>query len=128
MARCRVVHPDVIRLPVSDGDWIDVKRELTAGEYHAFLLDLSDRKPFAKILAYVLAWSFVGLEGQPLPYAGLSEDDRRDIVRSLDKATVRELIATLDRHEVAQDAALEEKKRMTATSSMSSPSSPSVGP
>jgi hypothetical protein len=32
MARCRFVQPDVVRLPLSDGDFIDVKRELSAGE------------------------------------------------------------------------------------------------
>jgi hypothetical protein len=115
MPRCRVVLPKSDRLPLSDGDHVDVITELNAGEYFDLLTDLADRKPFAKVLAYVLGWSLVGLDEKPLPYSvGLPENERRDTVRSLDKATVRELIAALDRHEATVETARAQKKTATA--------------
>lgn len=116
MGRSRVVQPDVVRLALTDGDFIDVKRELNAGEYFDLLTALADRQKFAKILAYVVGWSLVGLDGQPLPY---DTDDpaptRRDTIGALDKATLRELIATIDRHETAQEAELAKKKTGPST-------------
>jgi hypothetical protein len=116
MGRSRVVQPEVVRLALSDGDFIDVKRDLNAGEYFDLLTALADRQKFAKILAYVVGWSLVGLDDQPLPYdADDPAPTRRDTIGALDKATLRELIATIDRHEAAQDVELAKKK--TAPSS-----------
>lgn len=127
MSRCRVVVPAVVRLPLSDGDWIDVKQELNAGEYGDLLVDLVAKKPFSKILQYVLGWSFVGINGQVLPW-DLDGDVavRRDTLRALDKATLRELVAALDRHEAAEEAALEKKRLIPALAPASSAPSPSV--
>jgi hypothetical protein len=122
MGRSRVVQPEMVRLPLSDGDFIDVKRELTAGEYYDLVLAQSERKPFAKVLAYVIGWSLCGAENQPLPYSlDMVETVRRDTVRSLDTPTIRELIAVLDKHEQAVDAAREEKKTPPAIALVSTP-------
>lgn len=129
MPRCRVVTPQIVRLPLSDGDWIDIQQELNAGDYFDFLTAMADRKPFSKILAYLIGWSLVGLDGQPLPYSlDLPENVRRDTVRSLDKGTTRELIATLDRHEAAQDEARDAKKKTPAIAPTSLPTSTSAAP
>jgi hypothetical protein len=115
MLHSRVVAPQTIRLTLSGGDWVDVQKELNAGDYYDLLLALVDRKPFAKLLTYLVSWSLLGLDGQPLPYTReLPEALRRDTIRSLDKGTVRELIGLLDRHEAAVDAEREEKKRVPA--------------
>lgn len=112
MPRCRVVSPEVIRLPLSDGDWIDVKQELNAGEYSDYLTAMVARQPFSKILTYVVAWSFVGLDGKPLPWdLDGAEQLRRDAVRGLDKGTLRELTAVLDKHEAAEEAAIAKKNK-----------------
>ena len=111
MGRSRVVVPDVVRVTVSDGDYIDLKRDLNAGEYFDLLTAMADRQKFAKILAYLVGWSFVGEDDRPIPY---DLDDpanaRRDTIGALDKATLRELITTIDTHETAQDAAVAKKK------------------
>jgi hypothetical protein len=126
---CRVVAPGVVRLPLSDGDWIDVKRELNAGEYGDLLTALVDRQPFAKILQYVIGWSLIGLDGNPLPYAlDLPETVRRDTIKSLDKQTLRELIAVLDKHEAIEEAALEKKRSTPVTRRASNPISESAAP
>jgi len=53
MPRCRVVRPGLTRLPLSGGDWVEVRRELNAGEYFDLLLAMSERQSFAKLLAYM---------------------------------------------------------------------------
>jgi hypothetical protein len=106
MGRSRVVTPEIVRLPLSDGEWIDVKKELNAGEYVDMLAAMAERQSFFKILAYVTGWSLVAPDGQPLPYdVELPENVRRDTVRAQDKGTFREIVAGLDRHEAAVEAA-----------------------
>ena len=122
MSRCRVVSPEVVRLPLSDGDYLDVQKELNAGQYVEMLGALMERRPFAKAVAYIVAWSLVGLDAKPLPYdVDLPEATRRATLAALDKATMREITATLDKHEAAEEAALEAKKKTTAPAPASSP-------
>jgi hypothetical protein len=107
-----VVAPEVVRLPLSDGDYLDVNKELNAGQYLELLTALVDRKPFAKAIAYLVSWSLVGLNGQPLPYdLDMPEEDRRATIGALDKNTVREITAALDKHEAAEQAAVDTKKK-----------------
>jgi hypothetical protein len=48
----------------------------------------------------------------PIPYdLEMPEDERRATIRALDKATIREIGAAIDKHEAAEDAALEAKKK-----------------
>jgi len=129
MGRCRIVTPETVRLPLSDGDFLDVQRELNAGDYVDLLTALTERKPFAKVIAYVLGWSLCALADTPIPYdTDMSEDDRRATIRNLDKATLREIVAALDRHEAAVDADREAKKKTPPTEPASSTTSGSVAP
>jgi len=122
MGRCRVVAPEVVRVPLSEGDYLDVQKELNAGQYVEMLTALADRKTFAKPLAYLVGWSLVGLDGGPLPYdLDLPEETRRATLGALDKATLREIIAVLDRHEAAAEAALDAKKKTPTSAPASSP-------
>ena len=54
-------HPTSVRLPLSDGDYLTVKKELNAGEYLDLVTDGAAGKPFAVLLAYLVGWSLVGL-------------------------------------------------------------------
>ena len=66
MGRYRFVEPQEIRLTLSDGDYIDVKKTLNAGEYRKLLYDqfkdtegnkvvLDHAKVgISKLLAYIL--------------------------------------------------------------------------
>jgi hypothetical protein len=121
MSRCRVVVPEMVRVPLSDGDYLDVKQELNAGEYVALLTAMAERRPFAKVLAYVIGWSLIGVDGKPMPYdIETPEQTRRSTVSALDKDTLREMIAALDKHEQAGDEAREEKKKAFRTATVSS--------
>jgi hypothetical protein len=131
MGRCRVVRPAVVRLALSDGDYLDVKRELTAGEYHHLLASVAPpqdigRLPqlqplnfgMARVIAFVVGWSFTGLDDHPLPYSlELPEADRLATLRSLDSDTFREIITALDAHEEQQDR---EKKSPRPASAVTS--------
>jgi hypothetical protein len=105
MGRCRFVQPGIVRLPLSDGEWIDVKQELTAGEQrHAdagrYKEILSGERPTldyermgtTRILAYVTGWSLVGFDGTPEPFDESS-------LNSVDMDTFQEITAAIDAHE-----------------------------
>jgi hypothetical protein len=98
MGRCRLASADVIRLPLSDGDFLTVKQELTAGEG----LDLEGEpvpRTLPVILAYLVGWSFVGEDDRPIPYSPMqSVEERRDTLRSLDTATMDEIVEALAPH------------------------------
>jgi len=70
----------------------------------------------AKLLAYIVGWTFVGFDGQPLPYRpDEPEDIRRATIDGLDQDTYRELIAAVTAHEEREDAALEAQKKTRIT-------------
>jgi hypothetical protein len=116
-----VVVPSVVRLPLSGGHFVDVNRELSAGEYFDLQVALADRRAYAKVLAYVVGWSLLGVDDQPVPYS-LDQDEtvRRDTVRNLKVPIVRELLAAIDRHEKAEEAETAKKKPAPATAPSSS--------
>jgi hypothetical protein len=122
------VRGDVVRLSLSDGDFIDVKKELNAGEYQALLAGITapraiGEKPvvqsvelgMARALAFLVGWSFIGLDDRPLLYSpDVPETLRHDTLKSLDAETFQEIIRALDAHEAGVDA---EKKRARSSAS-----------
>ena len=98
-------------MPLSDGDFLTVKKELNAGEYVDMVTDQAAGQRMAQLIAYLVGWSLVGVQDAPIPYhGGLSADERRDTIRSLDVATLVEISAAIDAHAAAQERAIAEKK------------------
>lgn len=112
----RFVTPETERLPLSDGEWIDIKKRLTAGESRQVSLgcirgvkedpetgkDMYDvdtvKRAFAKVEAYLLDWSFT------------DDQDKRvqvspDAIRALSPEAFSEVEAAIDAHVQAQEAA-----------------------
>lgn len=134
MARCPIVRPDVVRLPLSDGDFLDVKKRLNTGEYRGMLMS-QFREPnagdkavvnleamgFSKVLAYVHAWSFVDFDGNPLEF-------NADTLRAIDPDVFAEVLAAVEKHEEASEKERAEKKTGKAGENGSSAisTSPSV--
>ena len=114
MGRNRVVSPETIRLPLSDGDFLTVKKELNAGEYIDLLTAASAGsllREAARLPRRAGRWS--AHNDAPIAFhLGLSLDERRDVLRSLDTATITEIVAAIKAHEEANDLALAEKKRI----------------
>ena len=119
MGRNRFVRPEMIMIPISDGDTITIRKELNAGEQRA-LFDAAripesdppkvDPVKFgpAMAAAYLLDWSFTNGDGHKVDITGASPDELVDVLNSLQGATLTEVIDAINRHVV--DQAAEEKK------------------
>jgi hypothetical protein len=110
MARNWFVTPEVVRLPLSDGHWIDVKRRLSVGEERdAFQQIVGEvngegwRRPnfklvgLAEVAAYIVQWSLVDAAGIPVPFS-------LDAMQNLDPAAYREIDAAVDAHKTRVEA------------------------
>lgn len=132
MARCRFVQPDVVRLPLSDGDWIDVKKELNAGEQRRVFSRLVKAMHFnekaevdpeqvglSKVVEFLVGWSFTDSGGKPVPVSEAA-------IGNLDGATYAEIVKAVDAHEEASDKARDERKNEKGDETRSSAISSSV--
>lgn len=133
MGRHRFVKPNTVRLDVSGGDWIEVKRELNAGEHRrVFGRMVKEMKAgqsatldpeqigLTKLVEYIVAWSFEDDRGR-------SVDVSESAINNLDAETYRELQQLIDAHEDGIDAEIEARKNDQAGEKASSPISPSAG-
>lgn len=133
MGRCRVVVPKVTRLPLSDGDYLDVKHALNAGEVRAIYTGMIKEQRFGeaasadpartgltRMLQYVVGWSLVDLDGSPLAFT-------EQTLLAQDVETFNEINAALDAHilsvEIEEDALKKTRNGLTP----SVPTLPSVG-
>lgn len=132
MARCRFVQPDVVRLSLSEGDWIDVKKELNAGENRRVFSRLvktmhfnekanvdPDQIGLSKVIEFLVGWSLTDVQGKPVPVS-------EPAINNLDAATYAEIVKLIDAHEEATDALREQEKNGTGDTSKSSATSCSV--
>ena len=144
MARDRFVHPNVITLPLSDGDWIVVKQRLTAGEhgemnrriYHPtetlcpkceeqYLVHVDQRYAgLAPILAYLVDWSFEQ-HGERVVIQGLAAEDLERILETVDPEDLAEVRRAVEAHQEHQRVIREEQKKTRAGAPPSSPISAS---
>lgn len=131
MSRPRGVMPERVRLPLSDGDYVDVKKRLTAGEYRKLIYAQFKDTPVgekatldytklgtSKLLAYILGWSLISVvDEQPIPYDPQDPEELRQSVLDdlLDQDTYRELLAAVTAHEEREEAALEAQKKTRTT-------------
>jgi hypothetical protein len=130
MSRNRFVTPDTVRLPLSDGDWIEVKQRLTNGERRRLnsaalgksmplgaavteiAVDFAEMGT-ARALTYIVDWSFED-DGRRVPVS-------REAFLSLDEPTADEIDKALDAHVEAMAG----NSRMASVNG-SEPASPSV--
>lgn len=134
---CRVVRPKEVTLSISDGDWLRVKKRLTAGEAREQFARILQNAPagvlptldsmqvgLSRILAYLLDWSLIDEKGNVLPLRNakgeLSEDIMTASLNSIDPESFSEIQKAIADHEAAMDAEREqEKNAKAAESSMS---------
>lgn len=140
MARCRVVRPETVRLPLSDGDWIEVKKRLTAGEARAVMgrmvktmtpgekIELDPLQVGrSKALEYLVDWSLIGPDGKSLAIRDQSRSAIGPLLDSLDEESFGEITKAIDDHEKAMEAERDEEKNAQDGANASSAISPSVG-
>lgn len=109
MARIAVMKPEVVRIPLDEGDWIEVKKYLNYAEEkglqgsgvsgiknpdivakRAYELDFV-RLSLGRFEAYLIGWSFLGLDSKAL--ACTPEN-----MAALDPAIAIEIDKALDAH------------------------------
>lgn len=142
MGRSRVVRPQEVTLSLSDGDWLRVKKRLTAGESREQFARIIKDAPggerptlasmqvgLSRILAYLLDWSFVDPNGILLPLRNgkgeLSIDVMTASLDSIDPDSFGEVLRAIEEHEEAMDKEREAEKNGRDGASKSSAISPS---
>lgn len=117
MGRDRKVDPDITRLYISDGDYIDVKKRLNHGEYDDHFARIcpfqTPGEPMrmetrqirtSKVLAYLVGWSLTH-KGKPILYSpDMPENARVAELNDLDRETFAEIHKAIDAHEDKGDA------------------------
>lgn len=103
MPRNRFVVPETVKLPLSEGDWIEVKRELNVGERKQLEAAGVKHNMFtppevnwaeyhiARVGIWLTDWSFRDVNDKPKPLS-------LDAVKSLDEETFEEIQKALDEH------------------------------
>lgn len=117
MGRARGVTTEIDQLPLSDGDWVQVRRFLAAGprmevsSIATLRLDpgtnlriYCHRKiRLGPMAQYIVAWSLVDHEGKAIFWApNLSLERRIDILGTLDEETIAEIETAMEGHVAAQ--------------------------
>jgi hypothetical protein len=128
----RFVQPELVRIALSDGDWLDVKKELTIGEQTEMFASM--RRQFAageipvldptkigraRAKAFIHNWSFTDLSGAPVPFSEAA-------FNNLSTATAAEIRDALEAHEERVLEEREAEKNVPGGASSSAPASPSV--
>lgn len=130
------VDPEPVRLPLSGGQFIDVKRWLNHGESDEMWARMSpyvvpgeplklDRREVrtAKVLAYLLGWSLTR-KGVPVPMSPeMSDADRAAAVNALHPDRFIEIFLAVDAHEDAEQAARDAQKKIRDTPPAAVPTS-----
>ena len=109
MGRVRFITPGTVTIPISDGDTVELKAQLTAGEYRELLAgmyrDRASGSVFdpllvgrAQVLAYLVGWSFVDAQGAAVPVSG-------DALDALDPGSFTEVLRVVETHHAAIEAA-----------------------
>jgi hypothetical protein len=115
----RFITTEQTRLPLTDGDYLDIKTRLSHGDRedaNARVLENRSLARSAVLLVYLLGWSFTDEHGQPVPYhPGLSEDERLSAIRNLTAEDFDEAYEAIDKHKTAQDKARAALKKTKVT-------------
>ena len=117
----QIRQPETVRLDCGDGEWLEVKKHLTALDvrlmFRRMMLEgLSEdrldsvRVGWAKMIAYLLDWSVKDIEGKPLVIAGKSPDDIGFALDALPRDVYQEILKAIEDHEKAVNKQLEAEK------------------
>jgi len=132
MARkCRFVKPEIVRLELSDGDWLEVKKRLSIGEERASFQQISgsinnegwirpnvEMVGIAEVLAYLVDWSLIDANDKPVKVS-------KDALLSMDPDDYKEIEEAVQAHIKKMDAERAHEKKVAGLSA-SSTSAPSV--
>jgi hypothetical protein len=133
----RMRRPETVRLALTDGDWVEVKKYLTAGERRQMFagmlrqgVDGTDevntlKIGLSKIAAYLTDWSAKDADGKPVVIADRDVAAVTSAVDSLPPEAFTEVLAAIEAHETAMEAARSAEKNGQGGESTSQATSPS---
>jgi len=132
----RMRRPETVRLEISRGDWLIVKKHLTAGESRGMLGNmlrlgarLSDtavdptKVGLSRIVAYLLDWSITDADDKPVVIREQPFDVVAAAVDNLEPEAFAEILAVIEAHETAME---EERQKNPHGESAPSAISPSA--
>lgn len=123
----RFLRPDTDTLTLANGDTLTVKRRLTAGDSRVMkgMQAIPTLVELGLVLAYLLDWSLVGLDGAKVPIADLAQADFVRTLDALDDESFDEIHAAIQAHVAAMAAERAEEKKRKARMRGDAPISPS---
>ena len=124
----RFLKPEVVRINLTGGDWITIKRQLTAGEQRRVFArsakPVKAGEPIAidlelagvsNLVEYLIDWSFTDHAGQPVPIRDMPAEYVIATLNSLDGDSFSEIQKAISDHEEA----LAQEKKAPVTASVS---------
>jgi len=121
MARCRLVPPDTVKLELSDGDYLIVKKRLTFGDSRRLMQAARDetkdvmKAGIVLLAVYLVDWSLVDFAGQALPIRDATETELEATLAQFEPAAVREILDAVTTHDDAARAAADAEKKTRST-------------
>ena len=135
----RFVRPETVKLDLTQGDWLLVKKRLTAGEQrHAFArivkrMELGEKTQIdpeatglATMTAYLLDWSLCDETGAGVPIRDQPSSLVEAALLALDPDSFREIHDAIQAHIEREREAVETQKKTSTGETKSSPTSTSV--
>jgi len=131
----RYRNPETVKLEISQGDWLLVKKYLTAGEHRRRMTamlnpDRNQIEPvnvgMSAVVAFLLDWSIDGLDGKRMVIADKSDVEKVAILDNLPSDVFTEIIAAVEAHEDRINAERDAAKNSPDGVKQSSPISPSA--
>lgn len=130
------VRPEITTLHVG-GQTVKIRTRLSNGDRRARLSRLYRAQPsgalrvdpmqvgMATVTAYLLDWSLVDPDGQPVPIRGISVDDLTTILDDLDPDRFAAILDAIEQHELALLKERDDLKKTLAGAPTSPPISSS---
>ena len=131
-----------MRIDISGGDWLLVRKHLTAGEERdaqarvikAGTFKAGERPELdpehigiAQAFCYLIDWSITDADGQPIPIRDKPYAFVAAAIRNQTPESAKEIIDAINAHDEAMTAEREHQKKVTDGAPASSPISTSVG-
>lgn len=118
MPRPRFLRPETTRIEISQGDYLIVKTRLTAGEYRQMYASMRrddqqvDRLKVipGRVLAYLVDWSIVGLDGKKVEILNQPPDVVRAALDAMDVESYKEISDAVDAHIEVMEKLREQEK------------------
>jgi hypothetical protein len=120
MGKCRFVQPETVRLPLSEGDWVEIKKRLNVGEQRRAMAQVVkeirttagdsrvtpdlEMMGKAELLQYIVDWSLKDANDKPVPFSQAALD-------ALDPDSYKEIEDAVDAHKAVMEAARAEGKK-----------------